>query len=476
MNTTAARRVRRTPVVFVLFLGLLSAWLILSGAKPALADTSLCSNNSYSNCTGIGYTDHGYGANNGNMYWSEFSGHNCTNYAAYVEQAVNGASTPTPNHLGNASEWDNNATADGTTVDTTPGVGSVAQWEAGYHGADSSGHVAYVEAVSKNSDGSIQSITVSEDNWQYGPFDWRTITPGGGYWPSHFIHFKDLASAGTVNSIAFAVTSDGTYHLFSGMSDGTVDESYWTPGNSVTTDSLGNVGSAIKSIAFAVTSDGTYHVFTGTSSGAIYETYWVPGSVPPTTDTLVSYGSSVNSIAFAVTGSTYHVFSGAANGYIYETYWTSGGSPTTATLYNVGSGSSVNSIAFALTGTTYHVYSGLANGTIHETYWVPGSISPTDSTLVGYGSSVSSIAFALTGGTYHVFSGAANGYDYETYWVPRSSSPNTTTLGNPGNQINSIAFGLTGSTYPVFTGMNNGAIDESYWTPGNSVTTYQLVS
>jgi hypothetical protein len=48
-----------------------------------------------------------------------------------------------------------------------------------------------VESVAKNSDGSIQSITVSEDNWQYGPFDWRVITPGGGYWPSHFIHFKD---------------------------------------------------------------------------------------------------------------------------------------------------------------------------------------------------------------------------------------------------------------------------------------------
>ena len=68
-----------------------------SGAAPrapALADTVLCSGASYSTCTNAGYTDHGYGANSGNSYWQIDPGHNCTNYAAYVEQTVNGAPTP----------------------------------------------------------------------------------------------------------------------------------------------------------------------------------------------------------------------------------------------------------------------------------------------------------------------------------------------------------------------------------------------
>jgi surface antigen len=184
-TTTIVRGGRRRSLFLALLLApLAAAGLVTVSAIPALADTSLCSNNAYSTCTSAGYTDHGYSAHSGTSYWGAYTGHNCTNYVAYVEKVVNGATTSTS---GNATDWDNNAPSG--SVNTTPGLGSVAQWEAGYHGADSSGHVAYVEAV--NSDG---SITVSEDNWQYGPFSWRTITPGGGYWPSHFVHFADFSS------------------------------------------------------------------------------------------------------------------------------------------------------------------------------------------------------------------------------------------------------------------------------------------
>lgn len=171
---------------------------MVAGAKPALADSTLCSGNNYSTCTSAGYTDHGYGEKADwltHQYWNEFAGHNCTNYAAYVEQTVNGAATPSPNNLGNADQWDNNASADGITVNTTPGLGSVAQWEDNVGTiSGSTGHVAIVESIAY-SGGSVSSITISADNWSSGPFYWKVISAGSSNWPSHFIHFKDFSSS-----------------------------------------------------------------------------------------------------------------------------------------------------------------------------------------------------------------------------------------------------------------------------------------
>ncbi len=186
--------------LFVLLLTVFTAGLVTVSVSPALADSTLCGpDTAYSTCTGAGYGDHGYGPLNSNSYWSMATGHQCTNYVAYVESTVNGAPTPTYS-LGNAGSWGTNASANGVTVDTTPAVGSVAWWTDSYHGASSLGHVAYVESV--NDDG---SITVSEDDaGSVGGFEWRTITPSGGYWPYGFIHFwdpKDLLIARVSNTL-----------------------------------------------------------------------------------------------------------------------------------------------------------------------------------------------------------------------------------------------------------------------------------
>jgi surface antigen len=120
-------------------------------------------------------------------------GHNCTNYVAYVESTVNGAPTPSYS-LGNAATWYGAAHAHGVTTDGTAANGAVAWWSGG------SGHVAYVESVNPGG-----SITVSEDAFSSGPFDWRTIDPGSGSWPNGFIHFKDLpAGSGNPNYEPFA--------------------------------------------------------------------------------------------------------------------------------------------------------------------------------------------------------------------------------------------------------------------------------
>ncbi|HVS79347.1 MAG TPA: CHAP domain-containing protein [Candidatus Saccharimonadales bacterium] len=167
----------------------LLAAISLFAAGSSRADSSLCSGSDYSVCIQAGYSDHGYGEQSDwstHSYWQMIAGHNCTNYVAYVEDR-NGAPTPSYN-LGDAYEWGTNAKAHGITVDDQPAVGAVAWWDKNSTlGPD--GHVAYVESYDST------SITISEDSYSMGPFDWRTIDRKSSAWPTDFIHFDDQSGS-----------------------------------------------------------------------------------------------------------------------------------------------------------------------------------------------------------------------------------------------------------------------------------------
>jgi surface antigen len=97
-------------------------------------------------------------------------------------------------HFGNAYEWKDNAVSLGysyTTATNSAVRGSVAWWAASYHGASSSGHVAYVDQV--NADGSIDFEDYNAAmTGVHATHHYATNSP---YWPSGFIHFKDLGQA-----------------------------------------------------------------------------------------------------------------------------------------------------------------------------------------------------------------------------------------------------------------------------------------
>ncbi|MGH3733718.1 MAG: CHAP domain-containing protein [Acidimicrobiales bacterium] len=122
--------------------------------------------------------------------WSDYGGsmpshnaygpHNCTLYVAYRLQE-NGINL---SWSANASNWASDADSNGATVNQTPTVGSVAQWN--------SGHIAYVDAVTAN------YIVITSDNYQ--PYDAGTM-PGGftdsfdiarnsPAMPDNFVHFS----------------------------------------------------------------------------------------------------------------------------------------------------------------------------------------------------------------------------------------------------------------------------------------------
>lgn len=136
---------------------------------------------SFSPCKAAGYGNDGYDAVYRSSFWSQYGGHNCTNYVAY-RMIRNGMSSTRPAAIrGNALNW---GVALASQTNDSPTVGSVAWWDSSF---SSSGHVAYVERVVSSSE-----IYVSEDNWG-GDFRWRKITRSGGRWPQGFIHLKDVA-------------------------------------------------------------------------------------------------------------------------------------------------------------------------------------------------------------------------------------------------------------------------------------------
>ena len=138
----------------------------------------------YADCRDKGMGNAGYASNNDKMYWRMYSGHNCTNYAAYRMVKSGLPNTRPWSGGGNAMYW---GTSMPRITDDTPRVGAVAWWKANAGPAGSVGHVAYVEKVV-----SADEVIVSQDSWG-GDFSWAVITRASGNWPSGFIHFNDLS-------------------------------------------------------------------------------------------------------------------------------------------------------------------------------------------------------------------------------------------------------------------------------------------
>ena len=135
----------------------------------------LCSG--FADCNNRGMGNGGYQNEYNISHWGMYAGHNCTNYAAY-RLIKNGIDASYLRGQGNGWQWGGVASSHGVAVDGNPRVGDIA-WFSSTSGVGSSGHVAYVEAVSGS------RVTVSEDNWG-GDFDWRQYNISD---VTGFIHF-----------------------------------------------------------------------------------------------------------------------------------------------------------------------------------------------------------------------------------------------------------------------------------------------
>jgi hypothetical protein len=240
-------------------LGLVLAGII-GAVAPVRADSTLCAGNSFSVCIDAGYTAHGYENHYNTSYWNALAGHNCTNFVGYMltknGDAGHGVS------MGNGGEWDNTIKAHPEwdySMNGTPAVGSIAQWDpyAGYTGA--AGHVAYVERVTAS------TITVSEDNYSSGPFRWRVISVGSPDWPSRFLHIKDMGTSVAGNPAVYLVSPNDKRLYVNYQSTANGPWSGWR--------SLGGVWSSASSIAEGRNADGRRQAFLVGGNGELYTSY-----------------------------------------------------------------------------------------------------------------------------------------------------------------------------------------------------------
>lgn len=134
-------------------------------------------------------------------YWVDQWGFAQCNCTSYVANRINMTGIAFTNTYGDrrwshGKDWYETARLLGITVDRVPAPGSVAQWN-DTEIAGGLGHVAYVEHVVRNVDGSVKSIVVSQYNITAYSYSSETLEPGKRGYPPRFIHF-DLRSRGIV--------------------------------------------------------------------------------------------------------------------------------------------------------------------------------------------------------------------------------------------------------------------------------------
>jgi len=287
-----------------LVLATLGAWSFVLGgltAAPATATmTTLCT--TYAGCAELGYSSSGYAKNNSTMYWRMYSGHNCTNYAAY-RMVKSGLPNVRPwSGEGNASNW---GAAMADITNQTPTVGAVAWWKAYASPAGSAGHVAYVEKVL-----SADEIVISQDSWG-GTFSWAVLERGGKGWPSGFVHFNDVPMLNTAPpAITGTAKVGGTLNASPGTwnpSDVTASYIWRANGRRIT----GATDSSItltedqldKTITVKVTASRLGYPTTSVLSAATEAV--LPGAMKTVVAPTVSGTAKVDSSLVAATGSYY---------------------------------------------------------------------------------------------------------------------------------------------------------------------------
>ena len=199
------------------------------------------------------------------------NGMNCTNYVAWRLIRTGGYSTTAVAGLGNAGAWDTGALSKGYTVNRTPAVGAVAQWD--------SNHVAYVEQV--NADG---TIVISESNvWSGSSTNrmWLRHRVIAASAVGHFIHLKphsvkaiiapgDFDGDGKADLMAVRV--DGVLKLYRGDgAGGFLDYAGTTIGTGwavfKTVLAAGDFSGDLKPDLLAVSTDGLLYLYRGNGSG-----------------------------------------------------------------------------------------------------------------------------------------------------------------------------------------------------------------
>jgi surface antigen len=152
----------------------------------------ICANTKFAGPTGYSGYDGPYGYDTDQQ--GAHIAHNCTSYVAYRFYQVMGYYHAPYNRFGDAADWDVNVKKyePAASIGKVPYVDDIAQWNFG--------HVAWIEAVNYNANGSVASIVISDDNYGLKFASQRILyanQPKGVIaWPDNFIGLPIYSGGG----------------------------------------------------------------------------------------------------------------------------------------------------------------------------------------------------------------------------------------------------------------------------------------
>jgi|GEM_PF-2294780 len=482
---------------------LLSAGVGVTGSSssPAHATTTtLCESTAYG-CTTGGYsgTDPWGYSNYSCIRASNNTKHNCTSYAAF-KLAKNGVSNP--GRLGNASAWDDNARRYDITVNNTPAVGTIAQWDRN--------HVAYVEAVGPD------YIITTEDNCsfvqngiEHGLVTRRKkITTGSG-WPDNFIHFKDAslkasssptvsgtpsvgaklsASSGTwVSSTGGTPTSKVTYKYqwlansstISGATSSTYTPSVSVAGKKISvkvTASARGYKSTSKTssqtAAVVLAFGGKARDFDGDGFDDVY--WYAPGATEDRIWSGTATRGTFASVLSSVSG-TYRPIGGDFDGDGFnDVYWYAPGSALDTIFFGTATQGTFDRVERSVSGTYVPVTGDFDGDGFDDVYWyAPGSGTDT----IWFGSATRGTFASVersVSGTYVPVTGDFDGDGFDdVYWYAPGSGTDTIWFGSATRgTFASVERSVSGTYVPVTGDFDGDGFDDVYWyAPGSGTDT-----
>jgi surface antigen len=322
-----------------------------------------------------------------------FYNRECTSYAAW--KLNNAAGTTTApyffsnhmlgGHFGDAGNWSANAATLGYTVNSTPAVGAIAQWNAGEPGGGSAGHVAYVEAV--NSDG---TVAVSEYNYHLDhKFDVRcTVTA------PRFLHIHDASTAPDTKPDQFKFTAQTGVALNTPVTSNMITVSGITAAAPITitggdtysinsgayTSAAGTVNNG-DTVTVRQTSSGSYSSITNATLtiGGVSGTFSVTTQAVDKTSPKVTITSPTSNPTYSTSSSPLSIVGTASDNVgVTQVTWSNN---------RGGSGTCSGTTSWSASGIT--LYSG--QNVITVTAWDAANNTKTDTLTVAYTQSESNV-------------------------------------------------------------------------------------
>lgn len=484
----------------------------------------------------------GPGSDPSQYWWTDSSGNgyssygyayrNCTDYVAWKVQSLGVADSWTRG-LGNGGDWyDKAGNKSGLDRGTTPKVGAAAVVPSSTPGFGGFGHVAYVEAVNKDSSGAVTTITVSEYNYDLnGHYHTRTGKPSDMHF-TEFVYFGDKMTTpptngsgsggsspnNTVLKVIKKNQSDGTNAVYWAKAD-SVYESWWRPGgDGVHHSQLVYVSQGdVKDIDMQILGDNEHLLYTATTHN-VYETWWYPNqgihtSSPPIIHTDNSIRKIIKTIApdgthqlyvmtdvgvdeywwhpgGAISGSRIYTLANpvamkkffepdgrqslyvADQGYAYEVWWRPGVSGITVGQIIHITQNDIVDLDLTVDASTnqHHLFVGEAGSGAWEAKWTPGLAGISYWHLTA-DNGVRAIQSYWDGTNYDLYVATAGGV-YEYWWAPGSGTANGNAIVTGLSDVHDVDRSVTvDGAQAVYTAFGTNIAETWWWGPGQPLST-----